>query len=207
MQNRIAEVSKTLAAIQGCQFASLTYLTKKTKELARYTVEIGFSYHKAVERSVTELEILTRENAEVWTPLQKQAAAEVMASLVKTLEAHSRGEQNEDYTKKDQYIAIRNGLNVNTTDNTIQLFGLLRSKVVIQKGEYKTVNSAPLVVEKNRIRKQLPVSDFREFALDVGNIGKVKANGETIEIEPSLESFKALGFDLSTVSPAVPVVA
>jgi len=184
MKNRLAEVSKTLAAINGCQFASLTYKTKKTKELARYTVEIGFSYHRAVEKSVTELEILTAENSETWSPLQKEAASALMASLKETLLAHSEGRQNRAYTKAGQYIPIRNGLNVNTTDNTIQLFGLLHSKVVLQEGAPNRVNSSPFTIAKNKIRRQLSVSKFREFALDVGNIQTVRANGEVIEIDP-----------------------
>jgi hypothetical protein len=204
MKSNIAEICKILANIKGCKFASLTYLAKSTKELGRFTVEIGFSYHRAVEKSVVELEILMAENtklpkehADKWNKLQVQAADEVMASLKKTLDAHAVGKQNEDYTKKGQYIPFGNGLNVNTTDNTIQLFGLLRSKVVLKEGVYKTVNSAPLTIEKNKIRKMLPVSDFREFALDIGNIAQLKADGETIVVEPDLESFKALGFDLT----------
>lgn len=184
MKNLVAEITKSIAEIQGCQFASLTYLTKAHGELARYTVNLGFSYHNLVKKSITELEILTAESEDVWTPLQKEAAAEVMASFKKTLEAHSRGEQNEDYTKKDQYIPISNGVSLNTTDNTIQLFGLIQSKRVLVEGFYPRVNSRPLTIAKNEIKKQLSISKFREFALDLSQIAQVKVNGETLELEP-----------------------
>ena len=113
MKNLIANIAKQLATVKGTQFASFTYLSKKANELARHTLILGFSYHKLVEKSVTELEILIGENSDKWSELQKQAAANVMASLKKTLAAHAAGTQNDDYTKKGQYVSIGNGLNLN----------------------------------------------------------------------------------------------
>lgn len=183
MKNLVLEITKRVTEIEHCQFASLTYLTKKSSELARFTVLIGFSYHNAVEKSVTELEILINENVDNWTPVEKQAAVEVMESLKKTLAAHAAGEQNADYTKKGQYIPIRNGVNVNSTDNTIQLFGLVQSRVTLVEGTYKKVNSAPLTIAKNNLRKQLTVGKFREFAIDESQVASVKVNGNTLEME------------------------
>ena len=183
-KNLIAQITKAVTGIQACQFASLTYLSKSHGELARYTVNLGFSYHNLVEKSITELEILIAENSAKWNALQNLAASEVMASFRKTLEAHSRGEQNEDYTKKGQYIPIGNGVNLNTTDNTLQLFGLVNSKVVLVEGVYPKVNSKPLTLAKKDITKQLSISKFREFALDLSQIGQVKVAGQTLEMEP-----------------------
>ena len=205
MKNWIAQITKQVAAIQGCKFASLTYLSKKHQELARYTVNLGFSYHSLVEKSVTELEILIDENKSTWTDLQKTAAANVMASLQKTLAAHANGEQNEDYTKKDQYIPLGNGASLNTMDKTIQLFGLVQSKVVLVKGVYPEVNSRPLTVEQNKIRKQLSISKFREFALDLSQVAQVKVNGETLEMEPV--SSAEYGFNVNPPIPATETVS
>lgn len=181
MKSKIAELTKAIAGIQGTQFASFVYVPKKAEgETSRYTVNLGFSYHNAVVKSVTDLEIIMDGIVDK-ASLEYQAAVEVMESLKKTLTAHENGEQNEDYTKKGQYVSIGNGLNLNTTDNTLQLFGLVQSKVVLKEGVYKTVKSAPLTVAKNKIRKQLTVSKFREFALDETNIGTVKINGNVID--------------------------
>lgn len=214
MKSTIAQIAQAIKGITGCQFASLTYLSKTDGSLARYTVNLGFSYHKAVEKSVTELEILMAEMTDK-TTLAYEAAVAVMESLKKTLAAHAEGKQNDDYTKKDQYIPIGNGLNLNTTDNTIQLFGLLQSKVVLVEGERKEVKSKPLTIEKNKIRKQLTVSKFREFALDTENVAGVKVNGDTIEMTPT-ESIasainKVAGVLVNTpsvqVNPLEPVTA
>jgi len=181
MKSKIAEITKAIAGIKGNTFASLTYLTKKSNELSRFTVNLGFSYHNAVVKSVTELEIIMDEIADK-TSIQFLAAQEVMESLKKTLAAHAEGKQNDDYTKAGQYVSIGNGLNLNTTDNTLQLFGLVQSKVVLQEGVHKAVKSAPMTIEKNKFRKQLTVSKFREFALDETNIGLVKVNGDVIDL-------------------------
>ena len=181
MTNLIAEITKAVTQIKGCRFASLTYLSKSHGELASYTANFGFSYHQIVEKSITELEILTRENENVWDATWKLAAAELMESFKNTLAAHARGEQNEAYTKKGQYIPIGNGVNLNTTDNTIQLFGLVLTKKVIVEGVYPKVNSAAKTIAKNKIRKLLPVGNFREFAIDVSQVEQMKINGDVIE--------------------------
>ncbi len=184
MKDLIANIAKQLATIEGTQFASFTYLSKKAGELARHTLILGFSYHNLVEKSVTELEVLAAANAETWTPLQKQAADNVMASLTKTLAAHAAGEQNEDYTKRDQYVHIGNGLNLNTVDNTLQLFGLAHNKVVLVEGVYPVVNSRPLTIAQNEIKSQLSISRMREFALDLSQVASARINGNTLEMEP-----------------------
>ena len=187
--NIIAEITRKVTVLKGARLASLTYLSKKAGELARYTANFGFSYHQVVEKSKLELELLTLEDdarlatdPNKWNADYRQAAAELMASFDKTLAAHARGEQNEDYTKKGQYIPLGNGASLNTTDNTIQLFGLVLTKVTLVEGTYPFVNSAPKTIAKNKIRKMLPVGNFREFALDNSQVAQMKVNGDTIEI-------------------------
>ena len=200
MKTKLAELTKVISEIPNHQYAALTYEAKKDGGVSHFTVHLGFSYHDAVVQSVQELEVIM----DTLTPgtIQYTAAEAVMASLKKTLEAHSRGEQNSDYTKAGQYVAIGKGLNLNTTDNTLQLFGLVQSKIVIKPGVFKKVNSAPLTIEKNKIRKQLSVGKFREFALDLGNILKFRANGNTVELESDLSKFKGVGFNLTSKTPA-----
>jgi PHD/YefM family antitoxin component YafN of YafNO toxin-antitoxin module len=183
MKTLIAEIAKKLSEIQGTQFASFTYLSKKANELARHTVILGANYHNLVVKSKTELEILMQENADKWTPIQKQAADKIMASLNKTLAAHERGEQNEDYTKKGQYVSIGNGLNLNTNDNTLQLFVLRQNKVVLSAGEYGPDNRRPLTKAQDEIKKQLSMNKFKEFALDLSQMAAARINGNTLEME------------------------
>lgn len=167
-------------------FASLLYRSKTDNSLARYTVNLGFKYQNLLEKSIDELQA-KMDNNEFVTDLEKQAASEVLASLQKSLTAQKSGEQNEDYTKKGQYTPIGNGLSIHENPDgktSLQLFGLIQSKKVIEPGlPKKPVNSKPITVAKNAIKKGLSISKFREFALDVGNISCIKANGQELIIE------------------------
>jgi hypothetical protein len=172
----------------GASFASFTYTDKPSKkgelpETARYTVILGGKYSNLLEKSKLELELLIP----TLSGIELEAANEIMASLNKSIEAAKNGTQNEDYTKKGQYTNIGNGVNINSTDNSVQVFGLLQSKVVLKAGFRKPVNSAPLTVAKNKIRKMLPIGKFREFAFDMGNIKMVKVDGQTVVFQNQID--------------------
>lgn len=181
-ENIIAEITKRVTALKGARIASLTYLSKKHGELARYTANFGFTYHQVVEKSKLELELLMVEHEADWDATMKLAANELLASFNDTLTAHANGEQNPAYTKKGQYIPLGGGASLNTTDNTIQLFGLVLTKRVFIPGVYPHVNSSPKTIAKNKIRKMLPVGNFREFALDESQVAQMRVNGDTIEL-------------------------
>lgn len=174
------ELIKTLVKA-GPGFASLTYKSKGDGSVARYTVNLGFSYQNLLEKSIQEL------NAKIdngdYKGDELLAANEVMASLQKSLQAQKNGTQSEDYTRKGLMTPIGNGVSLNH-DNSIQIFGLIQNKkILIEGAPKKAVKSKPMTILKNKIKKELPVSKFREFALDKENISLVRANGDTIEIE------------------------
>lgn len=162
-----------LGGIKGCKFASLTYTAKESGETARHTVLLGFSYTSAVEKSLLDLEI-QRPNL---SGIDAIAADELIESFKKTL----NGTQDA-YTKEHIYADTAiSGLKVNTNDDSLQLFGLTQSKVVIVPGTFKTVKSAEKTIAKNKLRKELPIGKFREYALDNGAIHGAKVNGNVIE--------------------------
>jgi len=206
MEKNIVSTVQEVIGLNHPQFASFTYLSKSDKSVSRYTVILGATYLNLLRKSITELEILMGEVTDK-TTIEFQGMVEVMKSLTKSVVAHENGEQNEDYTKKGQYTPVHNGLNINQTDNTLQLFGLLHSKVVLKKGEdRKPVKSRPLTIAKNAARRLLSISKFREFALDCSNVESARINGETLEITPNLAQFKEVGFDLSDATEAAEVV-
>jgi len=173
-------VDKISAQAGFARFASFVYESKSTGEVARYTIQLGFSYRNCLEKSKLALEI---ESASL-NGLDKQAADELLNSFAASL----NGTQ-ENYTKENTYVDVSDssgktvqGIKRNINDNTLQIFGLLHSKVQISPPtiEDKPVKSRPLTVAKNKLRKDLPVGKFREFALEYLNV--VKLNGETLEL-------------------------
>jgi hypothetical protein len=204
------EIIETLrGAVGKAQFASILYRTKTKQnkagqvvsggELARYTLVLGATYLSLIEKSRLALELMPDAELNQLNPdaaLVAQAKAEVLASLDKSIAAHKAGQQSEDYTKRGLYESLGGGLNINSNDGTLQLFGLVQSKVVVEKGIFKLVNSAPLTIVKNQITKLLPVGKFREFALDMGNIRVLKMDGDTltVETEPTIaETYQTQG--------------
>ena len=169
----LIELISALGGVNGCRFASLTYTSKEAGETARYNVLLGFSYIESVKNSLAELNAKRATLSGIWN---ETAADELLASFQKTLDGTQDG-----YTKAATYADTAiSGLKVNTVDNSLQLFGLVQSKVVITPGVYKPVNSAPKTIAKNQIRKALPIGKFREFALDSGVIHGARVNGETL---------------------------
>lgn len=178
------ELIDAVTSINGAQFASLVYTSKSDNSTSRYTINLGFNYNKLVEKSLTELEILRSEEASGYTPIQLQALNEVTSSLQQTQSSHLEGKSNPSYTKNNQYTDIGNGLKINEKDQSLQLFGLIHSKVVLQEGTpKKPVKSSPLTIAKNEIRSKLSISKFREFALDKECLSKAKINGDILVLD------------------------
>ena len=160
------------------QFVSLTY-TNAQKEKARYTIILNGNYRGVLEKSLLELNIQLPNLKEI----EKEACEALIASLHKSIAANAAGEVSEDYTKKDLYIPSGvSGVKINSNDNSLELSGLLHSKVVLEPGEpRKPVRSAPLTVAKNQLRRQTAQGKFRTFCLE--NIQSARMNGSTLELD------------------------
>jgi len=183
----VAPIIAPILASEGkARFASFTYRNQQG-ELSRYNLQLGFSYGAVLEKSKVELEVLTQEdmleiktkNPDFTFALVMQAREEIMASINKSIGSFENGEVNPDYTKKDSYLSIAPGFKININDLTIQIFGLLNSKVVLEAVEYPRVNSRALTLAKKEIEKRLTKSKFREFALE--NLVGARINGEVFE--------------------------
>jgi hypothetical protein len=169
----------TLSNIQGSRFVSLTYRAKESGEIARHNINLGFSYRNTVETSLSELEKIRPS----LSGIDAIAADELLESFRKTLNGTQDG-----YTKAGIYEETPiSGLKVNKNDNSLQLFGLERNRVVLVPGVHKTVNSSEKTIAKNKLRKSLPVGKFKEFAIDPGNIASARLEGTEIVFDPTPE--------------------
>jgi hypothetical protein len=178
--NSVAILKNLLNAGPG--FASFTYKSKSDNSIARYTLNLGFKYISLLEKSIQELQT-KMDLKEFSNESLLLAANEVMNSLQKSLEAHKNGTQSDDYTRKGLMTPLGNGVSINQ-DDSIQIFGLVQSKKIIVEGTpKKEVKSKPITILKNQIKKDWPISKFREFALDKGAMQVMRINGDTIEID------------------------
>jgi hypothetical protein len=183
LNENVLAVIKQVAANKGSRFASLVYTAKGSGEKGRHTILIGFDYHNAVVESLHQLKQMTFNDA-----MDKLAQQELIESFAKTIASHAVNQQNPDYTKKDAYESVSldgqevSGICYNKNDGSFKLFGLTVDKKVLTPGVYKEVKSSALVLAKNKISKMLPVSKFREFAIEPDALEKAKMNGETLYI-------------------------
>lgn len=172
---------KMLQGVTGVQFASLTYRTKATDELARYTLLLGASVENAYAGDLQKVEDALPTLTD---SLDVQAATEIINSLRQSLD---KGIGNNDaYTLQGVYASTGiPGVFINTNDNALHLRNVfVQSKVVLQEGKpRKAVNSKPLTIAKDKLKKMLGLrsNKLRQFALD--NITKAKVNGDTIIFE------------------------
>lgn len=172
-------IDKVTGMVNGCRFASLVYTTKSTGATSRYTLALGISYRNLVAKDIEVLESLECP-AGTDPELFEVARTELLKSKKQTFETGS----NDQYTKKDTYDHLGNGVNRHRVDGTFEVFGAVQSRVELSPAtiEKKTVKSAPKTIVKNQIRNMLPSRKFRSFCLDQGNLTTAKINGDVIEI-------------------------
>jgi hypothetical protein len=77
----------------------------------------------------------------------------------------------------DAYTHICNGVKAHNVTGKIYIYAMAHAKTVLIEGEYKDVDSAPLTIAKNIIKKGLKTSKYRNFILK--NTLAAKVNGET----------------------------
>lgn len=107
MKNIIALV-ESLEGINRCQFASFTYTSKGTGEVARHTVRLGADYKKACEEDLTELQIRL-QNAD---GIEKVVIQGMIESVKESINAKNEGRSHVNYTKSGLYREICPGLQI-----------------------------------------------------------------------------------------------
>ena len=157
----------------GARFISFTYRAKGDNSLARYVLQI-VNFRKVYNDDLLALELMDKK---AFNETKAQAFKEVKESLEKSLELGLGN--NPEYTRKNTDCKV--GI-FTLTSKGLNVKGLVKSKVVLEKGEdKKPVNSSLKTIYKNEIRKELKISKIREFCLD--NVKIARLNGETIELE------------------------
>lgn len=163
---------------KGCRFAGITYLSEGkaylVPELAKFQLALHVDKMRLVRESLAKL-----QSMEVSDEIEAQAKVELIDSLSETLEKGVGN--NSSYTRKGTYETekgVRKNSNGNLEINCLQL-----SRKVVKQGELKKVNSRPLTVAKNKLRKELPYSQLRSFTLSIRKFKRVAIEGEQVELE------------------------
>lgn len=159
-------------SVEGNKFVNLTYRNKQG-ELSKYNIMVGALLKNSYLKDINKV-----KKFKATTPAEKEAKSELLASMMKSVETNFQG--NPNYTKKDYYEHINR--NVKMHEGNFYLNSFVLSKQVIEPVEYKKVNSSEKTIAKNKIRKTLRQSKFREFKLELDNIQSASLNGKKFEI-------------------------
>lgn len=181
--NEAQTISALARNANGCKFASVLYRSVDTRELARYSLLIGVSYENAVDRDLEFLYKLKKYKpyGDANTPaalVHIQAVDELINGLER-----SKSKFNQTSNAADIYTNICNGIKKHKETGVFYLWGFIQQKTVINPSTApsKSVQSKPLTIEKNRIRRKLHTDSYRQFKID--NIGTVKINNQTLVLE------------------------
>ena len=160
---------------RGCRFISFTYRSQGTNELAKVVVNIGVSYSNACKTDNNTLIAMGVSEDEI----TENARQELIKSVTNPSKTRSEGQ--------DSYIGLakENAVRFNENTEKLYLFAELHNKNVLEQGVHKVVNSRPLTIKKNYLKKHLKLrtAKFRNYILDNILEREIKMNGEVIEIE------------------------
>jgi hypothetical protein len=138
---------------KGSTFVGIRqYTAKGTGEEANHTILAGYSYDNAKQHDLAIVQsadaeaLATQVNQPV--ELVQQALAEIEKSLTKPDKARSEAQAN-------AYTHVGNGLKIHNDNGDLYVHGLTVSKKILKAGEYPTVNSKPITICKNKVKKAL----------------------------------------------------
>jgi hypothetical protein len=172
--NPFAELVAELRSGKGCRFVQIRYTAKGTGEVANHTLAMGVNLDRAYRRDEKIIN-LTRPQ----TDLGREAKAAVLASVQETI---TKGVGNNSaYTQKDTYETVAPGIKYHKETFELYVYGFSIRKNVVTPGVYKTVKSAPLTLEKDKLRKKLKMGRFRQFI--VRNVERAALNGTVLELD------------------------
>lgn len=164
-------------SITGVSFVSIKNYTNKQNEVSNNLINVGIKYESAKAKDIeflTHLNLTTIENRKSSIELLEQARHTL-------IEAFKNPNENRSNGQKDAYTHIFDGVKVHNETGVLYIYGYRENKTVVTAGEAKkAVNSAPLTIAKDELRKLLRTNKFTQYSLEVGNT--IKANGETLEL-------------------------
>jgi hypothetical protein len=155
-------------------FVSVKGYKNKFGEISNNLINVGISYTKAKEKDIeflTNLDINSFES-KLDKTLLEQARLELIASFITPEKARSEGQTN-------TYTPIIDGVKVHNDTGVIYIYGYREKKEILTEGNYPLVNSKPLTIAKNELRKKLSTGKFTQYSLE--EISSVRANKETLE--------------------------
>ena len=156
----------------SAQFCYLKY-TNEAKETSVYKLLLNTNFLKMYEE-----DLQTLENMQVSTEIEKEAKAELIASIEKAIRTKFQHEKSP--TKN--MTALQKSIKFHEQKDEMYLHCLSLEKKVIVPGTYKSENPSEKTIVKNRIKRQLKQSKIRFFTIKLDKIERIALNGHRVVI-------------------------
>jgi len=193
IKNYIAKVVKSIVAkfkeLNGASFVGINqYLSSTTNEISNYVIVANFSYNNAKLKDLATLKNISDSDIQkcinktgMTVDLIKQAITKLIAGFEKNNDKDTQTEQSK--AQQLAYVNICDSIRLHIESRKLFIYGLVVSKVILQKGEYKTVNSSDLTLAQNAVKKyfNLSTAKFRQFNIDPEQLTEVALSGEKYE--------------------------
>lgn len=169
-QKTIEKLQELLPKISG--FVGIRGYENRYGEVSNIVVNVGMNYPKAKQQDIETLKtvsITPLANDTISSVLLEEARTKLIQSFIKPNENRSQGQIN-------AYTNMGNGIKVHNESGDIFIYGYKHSKTVIVKGEYPTVNSRPLTLAKNILKKDLKTTKFSQYKIKQADFIKVGQN-------------------------------
>jgi hypothetical protein len=158
----------------GVSFVSIKGYTNSYGEVSNNLVNVGASLTSAKYSDIETLQSLDVTALNGDSILLEKARVELINSFIAPNENRSNGQI-------DAYTIICKGVKVHNESGEIYVYGLRKSKTTLVEGVYPQVNSKPLTLAKNTLRRELKSSKFTQYKLSSTSV--IKLNGEELSFE------------------------
>lgn len=158
----------------GVSLVSIKGYTNSFGEVSNNLVNVGASLTNAKAKDIETLQSLDVTTFGGDSILLEKARVELINSFIKPNENRSNGQI-------EAYTIVAKGIKVHNETGEIYIFGLRNNKTIIEQGVYPIVNSRPLTIAKNQLKKDLKSNKFTQFKLSATSV--IRTNGQELIFE------------------------
>lgn len=145
-------------------------------EVSNYVINVGIDYGKAKADYTERLKVKENLKDVEFGNLVSLSEDARIALLNASLKP-----SKQSIAQTEAYTQLCPNIRMHDETGRIYVNGYKISKTVLEEVEYPEVNSAPLTIAKNIIRKALKAPQYRQFTFD--KLKDVRMNGETLEFD------------------------
>ena len=186
----IKSIIEKFANLNNSQFVGIkAYRSSTTNELANHVVIANFSYYNAVVKDLNALRMSTNNDVKAISEATKfsqdlinQAIDKLTLAFENNLNPETKSNQSK--AQEEIYEQINACMKVHIETGKIFIYALGISKVVLEAGEYKQVNSKDLTLAQNAVKKYFNFSTakFRQFTVNSDQLTGVNIDGDKITV-------------------------